>query len=69
MVNDVEASPLKIKKETVYQKDQVTYISDKVGVNLRLQSPAADDSGGRLDFTEYQIPIQTTLQCPFTVSD
>lgn len=69
MVNDRKGSPLKIKRDTIYQKDQVTYISDKVGANLRSESAAANDGGGRLVFTEYRIRIQTMLQCLFTVSD
>lgn len=69
MVKDGKVSPLKTKKETIYQKDQVTYISDKVGANLRSVNPAANDGGGRLVFTGYRIQIQTTLQYLFTVSD
>ena len=38
MVNDGKASPLKIKKETIYQNDQVTYVCDKVGVHLHLRT-------------------------------
>lgn len=48
MVNDGEVSPLKIKKETIYQRDQVTYISDKVGANLRSVNPAANEWGGQI---------------------
>lgn len=43
MVNDGKASPLKIEKETMYHRDQVTYISDKVCMNLRVQNAGAKE--------------------------
>ncbi|SLM35564.1 cysteine dioxygenase [Lasallia pustulata] len=42
MVNDGKASPLKIEKETMYHRDQVTYISDKIGLH-RISNPDPDN--------------------------
>ncbi|KAI4125043.1 MAG: hypothetical protein LQ347_005507 [Umbilicaria vellea] len=42
MVNDRKGSPLKIKRDTIYQKDQVTYISDKIGLH-RISNPHPDN--------------------------
>ena len=37
-----DSEPLKIKKETVYQEDEVAYISDKIGLHYVANLNSAD---------------------------
>lgn len=40
--NELSNGPLSIKKETTYSTDQVTYISDKIGLH-RMTNPDKDN--------------------------